>query len=744
MTSLELLPNELSYAIISSLEIEDVISLSRTSRRLYQYVFSDQVSRAVAQAKIPLSREFITATQSATSSAQALRKWAKKTEALATAKPYSVAIVGVGQTYMYSKGALWYMHNGSTLRLLETRQSLTEELVVDLSSLLDKTAFKAQSKVAGSFSFLHYHEGVLACLFRYSHPRRGGWLIAVDVKKPAIILSTEVASTEKLFARHDGDYLYYGVHVCNDYDNRKRWVLHGYDLKNGKFLGRNNFLHDLIGSEIGSTICFEVVDGFFYAVSNQTTYEVEEVDWTSFYHGRRFPLSNPSEKELKKTEDKCMWRRQHLEGPLDDRWTSIALAIDEASGQLTIVESRKEWLEGRTVGQRTVYKTKVVFPNGPVAENNNSSHQANAAPAMSHASQNTFQPFGTSPFASTSDYPSPSSEHQRRKDLAVLTQDRLALTITASNKPHFSPSQIRLPRNVHSESETLPGQRSFVVTKTPARHYDMSASAFVDLVNDIPHPHPGVQQCLRIRACSRRRKAPACGVDGIIAPQARNPETGELEEEEGLNEEYEDGPVEMWPPAPDAEGAYSEAGRDLHALMNPTGFIGKVHGAFDGSALVYSTGGEGAQKAIVMVNFDPAVHLRGLRKCSMDDLGSGTATSTTRAQEASGRGSPKRPNSSIFTAAEDSRALHSPKRAKTAPEPPTSSPAAEATAAASTAAKHQPCPWLRREPAIRSPNSLHAPLCKRMIQAPPPLGEKSDPRAAARVTTQSEPERPAS
>lgn len=49
MTSLELLPNELSYAIISSLETEDVISLSRTSRRLYQYVFSDQVSRAVAQ-----------------------------------------------------------------------------------------------------------------------------------------------------------------------------------------------------------------------------------------------------------------------------------------------------------------------------------------------------------------------------------------------------------------------------------------------------------------------------------------------------------------------------------------------------------------------------------------------------------------------------------------------------------------------------------------------------------------------
>ncbi|ELR04567.1 hypothetical protein VC83_03118 [Pseudogymnoascus destructans] len=711
MSSLESLPNELWWAIASSLEIEDVISLSRTSRQLYQYVFSNQVSRAVAQAKIPLSREFISATQCRTSSAQALRKWAKKTEALTTAKPYSVAIVGVGQTYMYSKGALWYMHNG-TLRLLETRQSPREELVVDLSSLLNKTAFKAQSKVAGSFSFLHYHEDVLSCLFRYAHPRRGGWLIAVDVKKPAILLSTEVASTEKLFARHDRDYLYYGVHISNDYDNRKRWVLHGYDLKNGKFLGRNNFLYDLIGAEIGSTICFEVVDGFFYAVSNQTTYEVEEVDWTSFYHGRRFPLSNTSEKKLDKTEDQRMWRRQHLEGPLDDRWTNLALAIDETTGQLTIVESRKEWLEGRTVGQRTVYKTKVVFPKRPVTENNSSSPpQANTAPALPPASPNTFQPFGTAPFQAQHpmDYPSssPSSdEHQRRKeDLAALTQDRLALTITASNKPHFSPSQIRLPRNVHAESTTLPGQRSFIVTKTPVRCYDLSSSAFVDLVNDIPHPDPGVQQCLRIRACSRRRKGPARGGDGIIPPLARNPETGELEEEEGLDEEYEDGTVEMWPPAPDAQGKYSEGGRDLHVLMNPPGYMGKVHGTFDGTGLVYSTGGEG-QKAIVLVNFDPAVYLRGLRKCSMDDLGSGggAASATSRAftsQESSGGASPKRPNSSIFTTAEYGMkaSYHSPKRAKTTPSPPTPCPT-EGPAPA-PAVKQQPnCPWLRREAAM--------------------------------------------
>jgi hypothetical protein len=49
MTSLLSLPNELSWTIASTLDIEDVINLSKASRRLYQYVYSDEVSKAVAQ-----------------------------------------------------------------------------------------------------------------------------------------------------------------------------------------------------------------------------------------------------------------------------------------------------------------------------------------------------------------------------------------------------------------------------------------------------------------------------------------------------------------------------------------------------------------------------------------------------------------------------------------------------------------------------------------------------------------------
>lgn len=555
----------------------------------------------------------------------AFRKVLKRREAVATADPYSVAVLGVGLTYLYCQGSLWYTID-DTIRLLEIRQSPTEELVVDIPKLLGKTGFASQPKVTGSFLLLHYHEGILSCLYRFSSPRQGGWLIAIDVKKRTILLSQEIASTEKLFARHDAEYLYYGIHTANEYDGRKRWVLHGYDLRTGKCLGHNNYLHDLIGADIGSTICFEIIDGFFYAVSNQTTYEVEEVDWTSFYHGRRFPLNNPSKEMLEKTEDRNMWRRQHLEGPLDDRWTSLAIAPDEATGDVMIIETRKEWLRGCSTGQRTVYKSNIVFPKRLEKENRSLQPSSSTSSAFSHASldssassipstlpsldsassSTTVQTNDSSPMALPT-----VSEKSRRLALAALTQDRLALTVTAADKPHFLHPQIRLPKNVHSEPMST-CQRSFVLSKTPAKYYNSSANSLMDLVNDLPPGDSIASQCLRIRVCSRRLKPPVRDEDGIIRSAGRDPATGEVMH--GLNEEYEDGPVTFWPPSLPTKGYRPEDAKELHDLMNPPAYIGKVHGTFDDSSLVYVTGKESQPKAIIFVSFDPSIKLHGLKK----------------------------------------------------------------------------------------------------------------------------------
>lgn len=57
-----------------------------------------------------------------------------------------------------------------------------------------------------------------------------------------------------------------------------------------------------------------------------------------------------------------MWIRQHQEGPIDDRWTSLRLEENESTGELRIVEARKEWYLGSSKSQRTYYTTGIVFP----------------------------------------------------------------------------------------------------------------------------------------------------------------------------------------------------------------------------------------------------------------------------------------------------------------------------------------------------------------------------------------------
>jgi hypothetical protein len=48
---------------------------------------------------------------------------------------------------------------------------------------------------------------------------------------------------------------------------------------------------DLVGSEIGSTICFGFHEKCLYDFAKHTSFEVEEIDWTSFYQWNRSALN---------------------------------------------------------------------------------------------------------------------------------------------------------------------------------------------------------------------------------------------------------------------------------------------------------------------------------------------------------------------------------------------------------------------------------------------------------------------
>lgn len=468
------------------------------------------------------------------------------------------------------------------------------------------------------------------------------YLIAFETQKGRILLAYELPSTEKIFVRHNSKFLYYGTYSEEDFHGHKKWVLRGYCFEKEEWFKQRVFLGDLNGSELGSTICFEIYDGYFYALSNQTNYEVEEVDWTSFYHCVRFPVGSPSKSSLEKTAlDEHMWRRQHREGPIDDRWANLALKVDEATGELKIIESRREFLFGAGRSQRTFYTTKLVFPKKSTNEVVDSQPLYTTTTNLNLSGSSSSIGF---------DELSLSNGTFEKHTLAALTNDRLALTLKPSDNPHWLPPQTRFPRNVH------PGDDGYYIfSQTYLRYYNFSAKTFLDLVDDPPSANLTSQR-LRLRVGSRKLDPPAKDCNGILVREATDPVTGEILY--GLNDRYTARPVEFWPPEPkDPWGPEDKRLEELYTLMNPPNHWGHVEVTGDDRSFLYATGGKDQLRAFIFVNFDPAVNL-GLKRwhgqkqnlqsggqyeddlgrdqCHEDDMGTSTRKGKELPEKASG------------------------------------------------------------------------------------------------------------
>lgn len=77
-------------------------------------------------------------------------------------------------------------------------------------------------------------------------------------------------------------------------------------------------------------------------MTNQTRLPPKDINWTSYYHFISFPLGDlDSDLTIR-----AIWRRQYIEGPIENRWTSLELQYDYHKDELLIVECRKEWING--------------------------------------------------------------------------------------------------------------------------------------------------------------------------------------------------------------------------------------------------------------------------------------------------------------------------------------------------------------------------------------------------------------
>ena len=93
-----------------------------------------------------------------------------------------------------------------------------------------------------------------------------------------ILVIAWLDSIEKIFVWHNLQFLYYGTHSEIDTDGYKKWVIHSCEFEKKKWFDQKVHLLDIVGSEMDLTICFEIYKEHFYALSNQTSFEVQEID----------------------------------------------------------------------------------------------------------------------------------------------------------------------------------------------------------------------------------------------------------------------------------------------------------------------------------------------------------------------------------------------------------------------------------------------------------------------------------
>ncbi|KAK8048962.1 hypothetical protein PG994_010692 [Apiospora phragmitis] len=411
-------------------------------------------------------------------------------------------------------------------------------MVWPLSSALKKLPYEMMANIAMSLTLEEIFDLSLCCRhFRY--------LIIEDSFCKAIVCAKALYSVEAQQAVRDGRY----ARALRRLVKRRRAIADARPYIVAMVGLADSYMYS------SGKLCY-IIDGYLYGLSNQTAFEPEEIDWTSYYYCFRFRLDEPDPDKTQIMKNRDSWRRQHDEGPIDDRWGFLKLEKDETTGQVRIVESRKEWLTGQSGNRRSYYTTNVVFRD----ENE-----------------------GT-------------TDEELENNLPDVPLTRL---LESSSNPSYMLPKLRPPRGVHAGDDGT----IFGLSKTHLRSYFYSCGTFLDLVDD-PSSSAACTQRLRLRAgkkmATKYLEIPA------MPTSSSAQETSEKEKEEKVYNR-----VIMWPGEPE-DPCSDPALERISRIMNPRDHQGDIDAVNDERSIVYATGGgvNGTSlKVLVWITFDPAAKL---------------------------------------------------------------------------------------------------------------------------------------
>ncbi|KAL8956733.1 MAG: hypothetical protein Q9193_005823, partial [Seirophora villosa] len=492
----------------------------------------------------PYSKEFELVAAKLLSPAAAIRKLYNRRRAFATAKPSSVIVLGDGKSFLYRQGILVYVR-GRTIRILDVHNASRREGVLFASLIAEQILDTCC--VSTEVELYNVQDGLLTFMF-HGETQTLGWkswvlVIEADYHKDAedfhserVLLVVDLWTPEDLIVRNDTSHICFISPTGSSVNGRHReWVCKVWDLREQEPRPIALQIRELAVSELGQGLVFEIFDGYLYAVSTQSPFEMDEPEWTSFYTCYRFPLDNPHPLTLEKLR---IWRRHHQEGPINDLWTDLKLHKDEMTGKLFVIEARKEWTSGCSAQSRTWYRQEL-----PTQFSHSEAATADGGdlPQLSGADH--------SHDLSSSDISTQDPPYLHATLPVDSGLDAKSFTAISSER---RPGHARLPLNTHceypSDDPAPPIVDSFILAKSKNRAYNPSASAFLDLVIDDRQPSAQSKwaQQIRFRIGSRCEASPLDS-NGMIHKHCIDSFGGQVVPDSELR--YVDQGISVWPPA---------------------------------------------------------------------------------------------------------------------------------------------------------------------------------------------------
>ncbi|KAL8836339.1 MAG: hypothetical protein Q9170_002953 [Blastenia crenularia] len=620
MRTLSTLPPETVIAIASYLNsAADYLHFS-FARKSIRRVLNDEHTIAKTLKRVASNTaEYRLVVAGRLSAKDAIRKLYDRQQAFANSRPASVIRLGEGSSFLYRQGLLVYVR-GRLVRVLNVHDASRTEGVV-LSNLVGPQILGIDSRSTG-IELCNLQDGLLSVMFHGETVAAGwrSWLLVLDVhqyglERERVRLVDDLWTSEGVVLRNDRRYLCAMSPTGASVNGRHReWVCKVWDLDDRTWRPTSLQIPDLAVGEIGQGLVFDVFDGFLYAISTQAPYELEEPEWTSYYSCFRFPLHRPHPSRI---ETLRIWRRHHKEGPINDLWTDLKLHRDEITGELFVMEARKEWIGGSSVQNRMWYRQTLParFPSDQdaVDDDEEMADESNQNDTV-HQGLAANQPQSLA--SSSASLQDPPYLFARPPDDNDSNDDPFSTAVSLEQRPNHP----RLPLNVHPEypadAPAPPAVDSFMLAKSKYRAYSPSAAAFLDLVIDDRQPSmqsDWVQQ-IRLRIGSRCETSPL-DENGMIHSHYTNGLNGKPVPDS--ERRYMNQGIRLWPSA-DAPIALQDLinGNMISSDKSSDGTgcrtLGDITATSDERSIVYLVKEQGASEAdkgqLILINFDEHIH----------------------------------------------------------------------------------------------------------------------------------------